>query len=94
MNSTSKQRLNVNSPKMYWNPLSKKYYIGAGTIFNILFQLFQSIVYEFMGEYIPKSRMNGMLTIFQELVLRLKAGILSAFQLYNSEISEQNKLYF
>lgn len=44
--------LNVYSPKMYWNPLSKKYYMGAGTIFNIIFQLFQSDVYEFMDEYI------------------------------------------
>lgn len=31
--------------------------------------------------------------IFQELVLRLKARILSAFQLYNSVTLEQNKPY-
>lgn len=64
--------LNFHGPKMCWNPLSKKYFMGTGTIFNILFQLFQSIIHEFMGEYIPKSRMNGMLAIFQELMVNTK----------------------
>lgn len=32
--------------------------------------------------------------IIQELLLRLKAGLLSPFQLYNNEALEQYKLYF